>query len=148
MQIDGACHCGQVSFKAEADANRVMVCHCTDCQILSGAPYRAVVLAPMESLAVRGQTKSYVKVAQNGNLRSQVFCPECGTPLFATAHENATHASVRIGCVAQRSQLLPTSQIWQKSAQPWINELHGIPGSPEQEAFLPVLPAQQLSSGG
>ena len=135
MQIEGACHCGLVSFTAEIDSNRVMVCHCTDCQVLSGAPYRAIALAPMESLVLRGQTKSYVKVAQNGNLRSQVFCPECATPLFATSHENATHASIRIGCVKQRSELVPAAQIWQKSAQSWTADLHRIPGSQEQQAL-------------
>jgi hypothetical protein len=57
-----------------------MVCHCSDCQVLSGAPYRAVVAAPVDTLSVTGTTKSYVKVAQSGNRRAQVFCPECGTP--------------------------------------------------------------------
>ena len=40
MRIDGACHCGKISFAAEIDPARVMVCHCTDCQVLSGGPYR------------------------------------------------------------------------------------------------------------
>ena len=45
MKIDGACHCGAVRFTAEIEPERVMVCHCTDCQVLSGAPFRAVVAA-------------------------------------------------------------------------------------------------------
>jgi hypothetical protein len=136
MQIDGACHCGLVSFTAEVNPERVMVCHCTDCQVLSGAPFRAVVTAPIESLVLRGQTKSYVKVAQSGNKRAQVFCPECATPLFATAPENATHIVIRLGCVKQRAALTPAAQVWQHSAQPWLSELHRIPGSPEQQGFL------------
>jgi len=86
MHINGACHCGSISFRAEIDPSRVMVCHCTDCQTLSGSPFRAVVAAPMASFELRGEPKSYVKVAQSGNRRAQVFCPECGTPLYATAH--------------------------------------------------------------
>ena len=46
------------------------------------------MLAPIEAFAVHGETKSYVKVADSGNRRAQVFCPECGTPLYATAPEN------------------------------------------------------------
>ena len=75
MQIDGACHCGAVTFTAQVDPGRVMVCHCTDCQVLSGAPFRAVVAAPYDTLVVSGQTRSYVKVAESGNRRAQVFCP-------------------------------------------------------------------------
>jgi hypothetical protein len=97
MQIDGACHCGLISFTAEVDASRVMICHCTDCQVLSGAPFRAVVAAPIDTFVLRGTPRSYVKVAESGNRRAQVFCPECGTPLFATAPENATSVVIRLG---------------------------------------------------
>jgi hypothetical protein len=139
MQIEGACHCGAVSFTAEVDPSRVMVCHCTDCQVLSGAPFRAVVAAPFESLSVKGQTKSYVKVAQSGNRRAQVFCPECGTPLWATAPENPTSVMVRLGCVKQRFQLKPAVQIWEQSAVPWLSELGSLTGSAQQQAFLPLV---------
>lgn len=140
MHIDGACHCGAVSFTAEVDPGRVMVCHCTDCQVLSGAPFRAVVAAPIETLSVSGVTKSYVKVAQSGNRRSQVFCPECGTPLWATAPENPVSVIIRLGCVRQRAQFSPAAQIWQQSAIPWVDHLGSIPASPQQQSFLPAPP--------
>lgn len=140
MQIEGACHCGAVSFTAEVDPGRVMVCHCTDCQVLSGAPFRAVVVAPYDTLVVHGTTRSYVKVAQSGNRRAQVFCPECATPLWATAPENPTSVVVRLGCVRQRAQFKPAVQIWQHSALPWVTSLASVPGSPEQQSFLPAVP--------
>jgi len=138
MQINGACHCGAISFVAEVDPGRVMVCHCTDCQILSGSPFRAVVAASIDKFSLLGTPKSYVKVAQSGNRRAQVFCPQCGTPLYATAPENPTTVVIRLGCVEQRDQLKPAVQIWQHSAMPWLAELTAVPGSPEQQAFLPA----------
>jgi len=87
MQIDGACHCGLISFTAEIDPTRVMVCHCSNCQVLSGSPFRVSVAAPMETFVLRGQPKTYIKIAESGNRRAQVFCPECATPLFAGAGE-------------------------------------------------------------
>ena len=134
MHIDGACHCGRITFSADIDPSRVMVCHCADCQVLSGAPFRAVVAAPIETFVLQGEPKRYVKVADSGNRRAQVFCPECGTPLFATAPENATSVIIRLGCVHQRAQLMPAAQIWQRSSLPWLAALHGIPGSLEQQA--------------
>ena len=145
MHIDGACHCGAVSFTAQVDPGRVMVCHCTDCQVLSGAPFRAVVAAPYETLVVKGQTKSYIKVAQSGNRRAQVFCPECGTPLWATAPENPTSVIVRLGCVNQRALFKPAVQIWQHSALQWVSQLALIPGSPEQQSFLPAAPPKSAA---
>jgi hypothetical protein len=137
MHIDGACHCGAVSFTAVISPDRVMVCHCTDCQVLSGAPFRAVAVAPYESLVVHGTTKSYIKVAQSGNRRAQVFCPECGTPLWATAPENPTSVVIRLGCVKQKAELQPAVQIWQHSALPWLSGLSSIRGTPEGSGFLP-----------
>jgi hypothetical protein len=146
MNIDGACHCGAISFTAEIDPSRVMICHCTDCQILSGAPFRAVVSAPIETLVVRGEPKRYVKVAESGNRRAQVFCPDCATPLFATAPENATSVVIRLGCVTQRAELVPSAQIWQRSALPWLAQLARIAGSAEQQAFLAAAPKHPLGT--
>ena len=145
MRIDGACHCGAVTFSAEVDPGRVMVCHCTDCQILSGAPFRAVLAAPFAGLSVIGLTKSYIKVAQSGNRRAQVFCPECGTPLWATAPENPTSVIIRLGCVKQRAQLKPVVQIWEHSALPWVSGLVSVPGSGQQQAFLPAVPPKSAA---
>lgn len=142
MRIDGACHCGAISFTAEVDTSQVMLCHCTDCQVLSGSPYRHVVPAPVESFMLTGQPKRYVKVAESGNRRVQAFCPECGTPIYSSATENATWLSIRLGCVRQRAELKPRAQIWHHSALPWLVELSSVPQSPEQQAILASLPIQ------
>jgi len=140
MQIDGGCHCGAVRFTALIDPSRVMLCHCADCQVLSGAPYRAVVAAAWDTLSVEGETRQYVKVAESGNRRAQVFCPVCATPLWATAPERPTAVVIRLGCVRQRDALRPAVQIWRHSAMPWVDDLGAVPGSDDQRAFLPVVP--------
>ncbi len=43
MKIDGGCHCGYIAYEAEADPDRVEICHCTDCQTLSGSAFRTIV---------------------------------------------------------------------------------------------------------
>jgi len=140
MQIDGACHCGKISFTAEVDPSRVMVCHCTDCQVFSGSPFRVVVPAAIDRFRLRGERKRYIKVAESGTRRVQAFCGECGTPLFATAPENATQVIIRTGCVKQRSALKPVLSLWCRSAQPWLDAVAELPGSPEQQVFLHAAP--------
>lgn len=136
MQIEGSCHCGRISFTAQVDPARVTVCHCSDCQVMSGSPFRAVVPAAVEHFVLRGEPKRYIKTADSGNRRVQAFCADCGTPLFATAPENATQVIIRTGCVKQRAELVPKAQIWQRSTLPWIGAVHALPGSPEQQAFI------------
>ena len=36
MKVTGSCHCGQITYEAEVDPETVRVCHCTDCQKLTG----------------------------------------------------------------------------------------------------------------
>jgi hypothetical protein len=44
MKIDRRCHCGYITYEAEIDPEKVMICHCTDCQTLSGPAFRTVAL--------------------------------------------------------------------------------------------------------
>lgn len=132
MYIDGSCHCGAVSFSAEIDPGRVVVCHCTDCQSLSGSAFRVLVPAPIGGFSVQGTTKSYVKIAESGSRRAQVFCPECGTPLWSAAPEDPPVVNIRLGSVTQRAELRPRAQLWQRSAMPWLAELSTIPGWEKQ----------------
>ena len=50
VRVDGRCHCGNIRYQAEVDPGKVNVCHCTDCQMLTGSAFRANVQAPRESL--------------------------------------------------------------------------------------------------
>ena len=142
MRIDGACHCGAISFTAEVDPSHVMVCHCSDCQVMSGSAFRVVVAAPFAKLALTGAPRTYVKTAASGNRRAQVFCPTCGTHLYAADADNPTWASIRTGWVRQRALLKPVAQIWQHSELPWLRELPSVPGSPEQQASVLHFPAR------
>ena len=135
MHVDGSCHCGAITFSAEVDPSAVMACHCTDCQVLTGSPYRVFVPAAIESFAVQGETTRYVKVAESGARRVQAFCPTCGTPVFSVPPEGATHAMLRVGNLRQRALLRPALQIWRRSALPWVDSLSSVPGCQEQEAL-------------
>ena len=86
MKIDGACHCGFITFEAEVDPEKTTVCHCADCQTLSGSPYRASVpTTPDKFRLLSGEPTIYVKTAESGSKRAQAFCPKCGSPIYATA---------------------------------------------------------------
>jgi hypothetical protein len=132
VQIEGSCHCGQITFTAEVDPSRVVVCHCSDCQVLSGSPFRIIVPAPMQSFVVRGEPRRDIKIADSGNRRVQAFCPECATPLFGAAYENAEYVTVRLGCVKQRAALTPHAQIWTRSSLPWLRDILHLPACEQQ----------------
>jgi len=140
MKIDGGCHCGHISYEAEIDPDKVVVCHCTDCQTLSGAAFRTVVFSRIGGFKlVSGNLKIYVKTAQSGNKRQQSFCPECGTPIYAAGIEETPKAyGIRVGSIRQRAQLIPKLQVWARSAQHWVPELNTIEKIDAQPAMPPA----------
>jgi len=134
MKIDGTCHCGSISFEADVDPDNAILCHCTDCQKISGAPCRACVPVLTENFKLKGEPKIYVKTGSSGAKRALAFCGTCGTALYSAAPENGTHVNLRLGWVNQRAQLPPKSQGFRRSAMPWIFDIREIQGVPRRNA--------------
>jgi hypothetical protein len=127
MHIEGGCHCGYITYEAEVDPATVSVCHCTDCQTLSGSAFRTVVPAKKDAFRLlTGQPRIYVKTAESGNKRAQAFCPECGTPIYATAASDPQVFGLRVGSARQRAQLPPQRQVWCRSALDWAMNLDSV----------------------
>ena len=130
MKIDGRCHCGSIAYKAEIDPANVRICHCTDCQLLSGTAFRVSVGTPEENFTLlSGAPRTYVKIGDNGARRAQVFCPDCGSRIYATAADGDGPRvfNLRTGTIDQRDALKPRGQIWTRSAQTWLGEIDSLP---------------------
>ena len=103
MHVNGSCHCGRIRYEADVDPALVSACHCTDCQVLSGSPYRVSVRAPAATFKLTsGTPKTYVKTADSGNRRVHAFCADCGAPVYACAPADPPFYSLRVGGLQQR----------------------------------------------
>jgi len=60
MKVTGSCHCGQISYEAEVDPATVRVCHCTDCQKLTGTVWRAGIPSLPGTFRLRSGTPKTV----------------------------------------------------------------------------------------
>ena len=121
MKIDGKCHCGFITYEAEVNPDEVYLCHCTDCQALSGGPFDWAVPVPEEAFKLlTGKPKTYVKLAEIGMTVHHLFCPECASPIYSSAIGVEPKAlNVRLGTARQRAELMPKMQYWCRSAQGW-----------------------------
>jgi hypothetical protein len=127
MKIDGGCHCGAITYEAEVDPEFVSICHCTDCQKLSGTVFRTSIRAANSSFKIlTGEPKVYIKIGDSGSRRAQAFCANCGSPIYATAAEGNAPYNIRVGTVRQRNELVPKVQIWCRSEQQWLPTLGAI----------------------
>ena len=129
MKIDGQCHCGQISFTAEVDPAAMTICHCTDCQALTGSAFRANIPTKAEDFVLRGTPASYIKTAESGRQRRHAFCGQCGAPIYSSDVENPASYALRVGTIRQRASFTPRRQIWRRSAMGWLDAIAAAPAS-------------------
>lgn len=132
MRIDGGCYCGMITYEAEVDPGRVTICHCTDCQSLTGTAFRVTVFAAADDFRMSGTPSVFVKTAESGARREQAFCGTCGSHLYATsAGAGPKSYGIRVGTARQRRELTPSKQVWHHSALPWIDAIGSLEAVPK-----------------
>ena len=138
MRIDGACHCGNISYEAEIDPEAVIICHCTDCQTNSATAFRyGVLVAAADFKLLTGTPKRYLKTAESGRQRALAFCGDCGTSLYGCDATDAPPMfSLRLGTARQRTELKPRRKIWHRSAVPELAEIAAMPAVDTQPNLL------------
>ena len=127
MHIDGGCHCGNITYEADIDPEAVSICHCADCQALTGTAYRVNVRVRKQDLQLKGGApKVYVKTAESGNKRAHAFCPECGTRM---PHKIKTTDNMLIpaGVLDNDPVARPTNSIFWKSKAVWYHSPQELP---------------------
>ena len=138
MTVTGQCFCGAIRYEAQLDPAAVGICHCSDCQSLSGSAFRTVAFAPEHGFKLLSGTPTvFVKTAESGRRREQTFCPTCGSPLYARGADApmasappadgaaAPVLGIRVGTIHQRDRLVPRVQYYCRSAQPWATAVDG-----------------------
>ena len=129
MKVAGRCYCGYIGFEADIQPDKVRVCHCTDCQTLSGSAFRTNVPVVQGTFVLKkGEPKTFFKSADRGNRIVHAFCPNCGTPIYSAVPGEPPGYSLRVGTLDCRTELVPSRQIWWRSALPWTRNLN-LPGT-------------------
>ena len=135
MRIDGGCHCGFIKYQGEADPEKAAICHCADCQMLSGSAFRTVVPCSSDSFRMTaGEPTIYLKTAESGNKRQQAFCPKCGSPIFSADPVDGPKVyMIRAGTIRQRDSFVPKLQYWTRSRQKWVHDFASVRALEKQQ---------------
>ncbi len=127
-RISGGCLCGAIRFETTAEPQFQLLCHCTDCQTVSGASAYAAYVVPLDSLQViQGKATHFDVTADSGRVNARHFCPTCGTRVWAVLKEMGM-ASVNGLALDDRTHFQPGAHHMSDSAPQWC-QLDDLPSA-------------------
>lgn len=121
----GRCLCGAVTYELSSEPQMMALCHCRDCQHVTGGEPAAVALIAKGGFKLRqGELRTYACQGDSGNRVERHFCAACGSHLLSGL-ESGPFDAVKVGTLDEPLPLQPQIEIWTSSAQPWAHHPEG-----------------------
>ena len=118
---EGGCACGAIRYRLLEDPLELHICHCTDCQRVSGSAFVMSMATQRKSLeVVRGETTTVEFDTPEGIHRREQRCPACESRLWSQPQAFPEIRTLRPGTLDDHGWLRPIAHIWTRSAQPWV----------------------------
>lgn len=121
------CQCGAVAVEAEGEPEAVVVCSCSACQRRTGSPFGEGVYYPRAKLAISGDAREYVRVADSGQPFHSFFCPTCGTSVYFYSARDPNRVGVAGGAFVDPT-LKPDRTVFDDRKHAWLTFDDAIPG--------------------
>lgn len=134
--ISGGCLCGAIRFEASGAPLYSILCHCRDCQRVSGTGHVPVMGMPRMSFKVTGATRSFNAGGSSGKAERH-FCANCGSLLFGTSDLAPDAVSIFVGALDEPSIFKPEAALFVQSRHAWdrtvgeIAEFERLPPPPD-----------------
>jgi len=118
--VEGGCSCGAVRYKLKASPLSVYNCHCKDCQRYSGAAWSMSMIVKEDDFEqLSGDTESYDRMADSGNVIAMYFCANCHTWLWNVPPAGGIKV-MRAGSLDNMDWAAPVGNIWTDSKAAWV----------------------------
>ena len=129
--MEGRCFCGAITYRIKSEISDSYLCHCRDCQYLSGSAYHALSIVDAKAFEIcQGKPNTFQHQTQDGSTLTRAFCPDCGTPLFNRSSRFDDIVMFTTNTLDHPEDHPPKFQIWTTSAQPWGKNLPDLTSYP------------------
>jgi hypothetical protein len=120
-EVTGGCLCGAIRYRVTQPLDKIIMCHCTDCQKASGTGASANTVVPSDKLQItKGSPRLFTKVVDSGNTLHRAFCADCGSPIYTRRDHMPEISVLKVGSLDAPDSMQIVMNIWTSSARPWI----------------------------
>ncbi|KAI5464029.1 Mss4-like protein [Mariannaea sp. PMI_226] len=128
--VSGSCICKKVAYTYTGEPTLKAVCHCRECQKLTGSSYTYNFLIPRENFKwTSGTPKAGKFVQEIGVEVDYSFCPDCGTVLIKQSEADMFKPFflVQAGTIdGDEFKTKPDAELWTSRKVEWIDALNGV----------------------
>ncbi|KAK1816612.1 hypothetical protein LTR12_008976 [Friedmanniomyces endolithicus] len=132
----GGCFCEKVQYKYEGEIQGKALCHCRDCQKITGSTYSTNIIVPGDKFEVtKGSPKTISKKADSGNEITSHFCGDCGSTMWRDGKD-----VIKVGSLDDTKAFddaKPAIELYAPERISWVSGVNGasqlkeMPGSAE-----------------
>ena len=113
--LTGRCQCGAIEYQVAEPFAFQIVCHCTECQKLSGAAFGITAITTPQAFTItKGQLKKWSRPADSGNTNDCYFCEGCGNRIYHQKPERPDMIKLKPGTLDDVSVIKPDLHVWVK----------------------------------
>lgn len=120
-ELEGSCLCGAIEFTVEDKFTKFFLCHCTQCQQITGSSYASNVFTNPDNITwLKGKEQSIRYDDPKRNF-TKVFCSKCGSGL-PFVNKIGNHLIVPAGSLKQAPSITPQVNIFCSEQASWYKE--------------------------
>ena len=141
MPLSGGCSCGAVRLSIDRYLY-AQLCHCDACKKRTGSAYGiSVVIDNTALLQFRGETRTFKRVAESGNLVEYEFCPACASVVRWRVAALRDRQVIAGGAFDDLSSFDVAGEMYTAKALPWARigceiTTPGEPDGPYRSALI------------
>ena len=116
---EGGCICSGVRYSLLEDPLELHVCHCLNCQTVSGSAF--IMCMPVHTRSIEllsGTPKLFSFDTQDGLTKRNWRCQDCGSCLWGEI--SPEFLALQAGTLDDTSWLKPIAHIFTSRRQPWV----------------------------
>jgi hypothetical protein len=119
------CGCGRLTVTVAGDPGMVAMCNCAECQRRSGSQFGSGAFFERANVTLKGEYKSFSRLADSGKNITNYFCPNCGSNIAWEAEIRPGWIAVAVRAFADPNFPPPTVVLYDGRRHPWVTPPQG-----------------------
>ncbi|HAU67403.1 MAG TPA: aldehyde-activating protein [Gammaproteobacteria bacterium] len=119
--LKGSCLCSEVTFSVEERFKAFYLCHCAQCQKLTGSGFASNILTTPDNINWLTGAEHITNYEHPSRAFSKAFCKLCGSGV-PFINKSKTTLFIPAGSLTEKPSIVPTAKIFKAESPEWLKQ--------------------------